>query len=273
MKKNFVSNQTVLVSGRFNVLHSGHLRLLRFAKESGDKLIVAVESDRLSGKHAHVPQDLRLEGIQSVSWVDEALIYDEPINLLIMKLQPNIVVKGKEHEFSINLEAAALEKYGGQLKFSSGEIIFSSLDLIKREFENYDIKTIVLPYNYLSRHSISTSQLTSLVRKFSQLKICVVGDIIVDEYITCEPLGMSQEDPTIVVTPLDYSRFLGGAGIVAAHAAELGAKVHFVSVTGNDNTREFALNELSNVGVESQLVIDESRPTTLKQRFRSKGKS
>ena len=77
------NNQSVLVSGRFNVLHSGHLRLLRFAKESGYKLIVAVESDRIAGKHAHVPQNLRLEGIQSVTWVDEALIYDESINLLI----------------------------------------------------------------------------------------------------------------------------------------------------------------------------------------------
>ena len=44
---------TVLVSGNFNVLHPGHIRLLRFAKESGDYLIVAVESDRIAGSAAH----------------------------------------------------------------------------------------------------------------------------------------------------------------------------------------------------------------------------
>ena len=56
---------TVLVSGNFNVLHPGHIRLLRFAKESGDYLIVAVESDRIAEGAAHVPEDLRIEGIKS----------------------------------------------------------------------------------------------------------------------------------------------------------------------------------------------------------------
>ena len=41
--------RTVFVSGNFNVLHPGHLRLLRFAGELGDRLIVGVQSDRLAG--------------------------------------------------------------------------------------------------------------------------------------------------------------------------------------------------------------------------------
>jgi len=112
-----------------------------------------------------------------------------------------------------------------------------------------------------------------LVQQFSSLNLCVVGDLIVDEYITCDPLGMSHEDPTIVVTPVDSTRFVGGAGIVAAHAAGLGASVQFVSVVGNDATHEFALEGLVATGVEAQLFEDDSRPTTLKQRYRSKGKS
>ena len=100
-----------------------------------------------------------------------------------------------------------------------------------------------------------------------------MGDLIVDEYITCEPLGMSQEDPTIVVTPIDSTRFIGGAGIVAAHAAGLGASVTFVSVSGNDESRDYALDGLAAAGVSTQLLLDDSRPTTLKQRYRSKGKS
>ena len=55
--------KTVFVSGHFNVLHPGHVRLLRFAKECGDHLTVAVESDRIAGVAAHVPEQLRLEGI------------------------------------------------------------------------------------------------------------------------------------------------------------------------------------------------------------------
>jgi rfaE bifunctional protein kinase chain/domain len=265
--------RTVFVSGHFNVLHPGHLRLLRFAKECGERLIVAVESDRIAGDAAHVHEQLRLEGLQSNAWVDDSFISDEPVTEVIARLQPDIVVKGKEHELRVNSEQEAVEKYGGRLLFSSGETIFSSLDLIRKEFNELDPRTISLPREYLERHGIKPSRLKELLQNFSKLSVCVVGDLIIDEYITCQPLGMSQEDPTIVVMPVDSTRFVGGAGIVAAHAAGLGASVRFFSATGNDKTREFALEQLDAFGVNAKLLIDDSRPTTLKQRYRSKGKS
>ena len=49
--------------------------------------------------------------------------------------------------------------------------------------------------------------------------------------------------------------------------------VIIVSITGNDASRIYALDELAAAGVKAQLLIDDSRPTTLKQRYRSKGKS
>ena len=264
---------TVLVTGKFNVLHPGHLRLLRFAKESGTRLIVAVESDRLAGCDAHVPEQLRLEGIQSNSLVDECFIADEPLPTVIAHLRPDVVVKGKEHESRVNPELAILAQYGGKLLFSSGETFFSSLDLIHKEFQKLDARSIRLPLVYMARHGIDAARLGELLQQFAQLKVAVVGDLIVDEYITCQPLGMSQEDPTIVVTPIDSTRFIGGAGIVAAHAAGMGAEVQYFSVTGNDATRDFALDTLTAAGVSNQLLVDSSRPTTLKQRYRSKGKT
>ena len=265
--------KTIFVSGHFNVLHPGHVRLLRFAKEYGGRLVVAVESDRLAGHAAHVPEKLRLEGIQSNNWVDEAFITDEPVAAVISRLRPDIVVKGKEHESLFNPESEILAQYGGKLLFSSGETMFSSLDLIRKEFREFDPRSIALPHDYLTRHGIEAARLSSLVQQFTKLRVCVVGDLIVDEYITCQPLGMSQEDPTIVVMPIDSTRFIGGAGIVAAHAAGLGASVQFISVTGSDAARDFAVKELRDAGVQSHLVLDDSRPTTLKQRYRSKGKS
>ena len=268
-----VKDRTVFVSGHFNVLHPGHVRLLRFAKEYGGRLVVAVESDRLAGGAAHVPELLRLEGVQSNSWVDEAFIVDEPVAQVIARLKPDFVVKGKEHESALNPEAEVMAKYGGKLLFSSGETVFSSMDLIRKEFRDFDPRSIGMPQEYLARHAIDRRRLIDLVRKFAELRVCVVGDLIVDEYITCQPLGMSQEDPTIVVTPIDSTRFVGGAGIVAAHAAGLGATVRFVSVTGADDSRRFAEESLALAGVEAHLLVDDSRPTTLKQRFRCKGKS
>jgi len=60
---------------------------------------------------------------------------------------------------------------------------------------------------------------------------------------------------------------------VAAHAAGLGASVKLISVAGDDLPANFARTALDNAGVESHLIVDDSRPTTLKQRFRSGGKS
>lgn len=268
-----MSNVTVFVSGNFNVLHPGHLRLLRFAKECGDRLVVAVHSDRLAGKSAHVPEQLRLESIRSLSQVDEAFISDEPVTETINRLRPDIVVKGKEHENQKNPELEVLNTYGGRLTFSSGETTFTSLDLIRKELDPTKLNSITLPYAYMERHDISQGDLRNIVENFSSLKICVVGDLIIDEYITCQPLGMSREDPTIVVVPVDNTKFVGGAGIVAAHAASLGASVRFVSLSGVDASREFALKELTNVGVKAHLLADDSRPTSLKQRFRCQGKS
>ena len=101
----------------------------------------------------------------------------------------------------------------------------------------------------------------------------VIGDIILDEYVYCDPLGMSQEDPTIVVTPVDKKFFLGGAGIVAAHLVGLGAKASIMSVTGNDQIASKVKDALDEYNVNWHLVKDDNRPTILKQRFRAGNKT
>ena len=53
------------VSGNFNVVHPGHLRLLKFAAEQADVLVVGVNSDKVNG--VTLPQDVRLENVQSIS--------------------------------------------------------------------------------------------------------------------------------------------------------------------------------------------------------------
>ena len=72
---------TVFVSGLFNILHPGHLRLLRFAKGCGTKLIVGIESDKNVSNNYQISEDLRLEGILSNSLVDEAFIIKKSLTL------------------------------------------------------------------------------------------------------------------------------------------------------------------------------------------------
>jgi rfaE bifunctional protein kinase chain/domain len=196
-----------------------------------------------------------------------------PILEIIKKIKPEIVLKGKEHELNYNPEIEILSRYGGRLIFGSGEVVFSSLDLMKKEFQEINSGQINTPLNFLKRHGLTKEQLINLIVEFKKIRVCVIGDMILDEYISCQPLGMSQEDPTIVVTPLDSHKFIGGAGIVFAHAAGLGAKSELISVMGDDKSAEYVESALIDFGVKAFFVKDESRPTTLKQRYRAIGKT
>jgi rfaE bifunctional protein kinase chain/domain len=263
----------VFVSGVFNIVHPGHLRLLRFAAECGDFLVVGVLSDHLA-KSAHLNEVMRQDGVAAIGWVGHAFILDDTPTNFISALKPPVVVMGKEHETAQNPELAATQAYGGQLLFGSGDSIFSSLDLLRRETERINYASIIQPKEFIANHGIQTFELHKTFAQMRGLKVCVIGDTIVDEYIQCDPLGMSQEDPTIVVTPIVASKFLGGAAIIAAHASGLGASaVSFVSVTGDDQARTFVEDKLMEYGVDAKLLTDVSRPTTLKQRYRAGNKT
>lgn len=263
----------MFVSGNFNILHPGHLRLLRFAKECGDFLVAGVQDDALAGEAALMNETLRLEGLRSNSWVDHAFILRRPPEEFICALKPSVVVKGKEHENADNPEHDAVAQYGGRLLFGSGETVFSSVELLRREGLHPRSSRLQLPDDYSQRHGFTRADVRQLIKRFAEVRIVVVGDLIVDEYVECEPLGMSQEDPTIVVAPVFEQSFVGGAGIVAAHAATLGATVDYFAVAGVDAAREVATTRLSEYGVTSHLLEDESRPTTLKKRFRARNKT
>lgn len=261
----------VFVSGNFNIVHPGHLRLLKFAQECGDFLVVGVNDQQ--PERLAVSSEMRLEGVRAISLVDYAFLLRESPEQFIARLRPAVVVKGKEHETRDNPEQAAVDAYGGKLLFGSGEVQFSSLDLLQREYFEANLSTIKKPTDFVERRGFTFAGLKRQLSRFHGMRVTVVGDLIVDEYINCEPLGMSREDPTIVITPLDSRQFIGGAGIVAAHAKGLGAEVEYVGIAGADDTAAFASQTLDYYGVKSTIITDDSRPTTLKQRYRAEGKT
>lgn len=263
----------VLVWGHFNVIHPGHIRLLNFAKKCGDELIVAIESDRLAGSSAYIKEDLRLEGIKNIGLIDEAFIFDQSPIQLILELRPDIVVKGKEHEHNSVQEEVAVKHYGGKLIFSSGDTFINSSDLLDKELASSRKFFKNIPKSYVERHEIKISCLEKIIRNFKNISVLVLGDIIIDEYINCHAIGLSQEEPTLVVAPTSSNKFLGGAGIVAAHAASMGARVKFMSVTGDDAEREYAIGKLKDYNVQYNLIMDKTRPTPLKKRYRCENKS
>ena len=262
--------KVVFVSGNFYALHPGHLRLLRFAKECGHSLVVGVNNVALD--KACPPPLERAEALRELSFVDRVVVLENGLIHFLKELKPDIVVKGKEFETQDNPEEPILKSYGGRLLLASGEpASYSGSDLLLRE---RDIRPrLVRPVDFAERHSCRSPDLRNMVERFSTLKVVVVGDFITDEYIDCAALGLSREDPTVVVTPQTTERFIGGAGIVAAHARAMGADVSLVSMVGRDQLAEHACEELAKLDVKADMIEDESRPTTLKQRFRAGGKT
>jgi len=262
----------VFVHGNFNILHPGHVRLLQFAKSNGTFLLVGVTPDGTIG--TSIEAEMRLASIQAIGIVDLAFILEDSVLDVIKALKPDVVAKGKEHESRHNAELAAVASYGGRLLFNSGEMRFTDLDAIDRQYAAAPPEGhFTLDPAFLKRHGYSTSDVLALLHRLKGLRIAVIGDLIIDEYVDCEPLGMSQEDPTLVVSPISSHMFVGGSGIVAAHCAGLGADVSYISVAHEGPLWDFALDKLTSYGVKPDLLSDRSRPTTLKKRYRAHNKT
>ena len=92
-----------LANGCFDVLHVGHVRYVKAAKELGGKLIVAVNSDDsvrgLKGEgRPHMPENERAEILAALADVDAVVIFSEPdVRPLIREIHPDIQAKGTDY--------------------------------------------------------------------------------------------------------------------------------------------------------------------------------
>ena len=131
-----MKNKKIFVSGNFNILHPGHLRLLQFAKKLGQSLVVGVNADKIAGKAAYIKQNLRINNIKNLDFVDKVVLIKD-LKKTILSEKPNIIVKGKEFRYETNIEEDLAKKISAELVFSSGNINYSSENLLKNElFEN-----------------------------------------------------------------------------------------------------------------------------------------
>ena len=257
--------KVVFISGKFRVIHAGHVRLFRTASALGQKLIVALDIENLVREEI----EWRRTVLTGIEYVDQVVEFDKNLDLVLKEVKPDIVVKGYEFRDAENPESKVLNEFGGKLVFTSGANFFSESDLIGKSDSEFIEKLSKLPKGFMARNDISTNKLLEILNSLSSLRVCVIGDLIIDEYINCHPLGMSAEEPTVVVTPVDRRRYFGGAGIVAAHCKSLGSKVSLITVTGDDETSDWASSKALEYEIEYLRIVDDSRPTTLKQRYRS----
>lgn len=93
----------IFTNGCFDILHIGHINLLKYSKSLGDYLIVGLNSDKsikkIKGNNRPIIcENERKLMLESIRWVDEVVIFEEENPLqLIKKIKPNIIVKGGDY--------------------------------------------------------------------------------------------------------------------------------------------------------------------------------
>lgn len=111
------------------------------------------------------------------------------------------------------------------------------------------------------------SDLSSIIKKFKNVKVLVVGDVMLDRYYWGSVERISPEAPVPVVKLEKSSLVVGGAANVAANISGLGAKAFLVGITGDDDEAKLFKPLLENLNISSQnLVKIKERPTTVKTR-------
>lgn len=128
----------VLANGNFDLLHVGHVRYLRGAKELGGKLIVAVNSDEsvraLKGEGRPVmPAAERAEIVAALGDVDAVVIFPElDVRALIREIQPDIQAKGTDYTVDTVPERDAVAEYGGRVAIVGDSKNHSTSEILRR---------------------------------------------------------------------------------------------------------------------------------------------
>jgi len=121
-------------------------------------------------------------------------------------------------------------------------------------------------------HPVTRERLSALLDQFSSVRVLVVGDVMLDRYLTGDADRISPEAPVPVVTVEEEHDVAGGAANVAANVAALGGTAQLLGVIGHDSEAAELLEELRALGIATDgLLAVSGRPTTCKTRIVARG--
>jgi len=130
--------KVVITNGCFDILHRGHLHLLREAKACGDLLIVAVNSDKsirgIKGPNRPIlPEADRAELLAAMEMVDYVVLFDEPDPYrLIVALKPHVLAKGGDWKPEEIIGSDVVTGNGGKVAVVPYLKGFSTTEIIER---------------------------------------------------------------------------------------------------------------------------------------------
>ena len=135
--------KVVLANGCFDILHVGHVRYLEGARQLGDTLVVAINSDRsvraLKGEgHPILSEQERVALVSALRCVDHVVVFDEPdVTRVLDILRPSIHAKGTDYTEATVPERQHVLSYGGQVRITGDPKDHSTKDVIRKIRETY----------------------------------------------------------------------------------------------------------------------------------------
>jgi D-glycero-beta-D-manno-heptose 1-phosphate adenylyltransferase len=127
-----------LANGTFDLLHVGHVRYLRAAKQLGGRLLVALNSDEstraLKGEgRPLMPAQERAEILAALSDVDAVVIFPEPdVRAIIREIHPDVHAKGTDYTAETVPEAELVRACGGRVEIVGDPKDHSASEIISR---------------------------------------------------------------------------------------------------------------------------------------------
>jgi bifunctional ADP-heptose synthase (sugar kinase/adenylyltransferase) len=208
--------------------------------------------------------------------VDFVVLSEAPTAIPLLDIiRPDVYVKGREFEEEgsdvtghIDAERSHVEKLGGEVRFTSDALVFSSTRLLNNNMPVFSDEVKDYIKEFLSRYSFSDIQ--ALVERFSRLKVLVVGDIIFDEYVYCNTQGLISKDFAVSTRYQREERYLGGSLAVARHLSTFCGVTAVCSMMGSE--RHLHTRIINELGGELLLNLhtNEVYQTPVKRRYLQK---
>ena len=261
--------------GVFDLLHVGHIKHFKEARTFGDVLVVSITPDAFVNKGPGRPAfttSLRLESIAALECVDYVFANKWPTAEKAIKIiQPDIYCKGpdyKDHSDDITGkikdEEATVELAGGKILYTD-DITFSSSSLLNKygDLHSQDLELFIRAI--ANKYTFESIKLK--LEELKKLKVLVIGETIIDQYVFCEALGKSGKEPVLVLRDLETQEYLGGALAIARHLSDFCSDVSVLSYLGKDYEYKSFIEENIEDNIHLNLLGKSNSPTIVKRRF------
>ena len=265
----------VLCHGVFDLLHYGHILHFEEARRQGDALVVTITPDVYVNKGPNRPaftEAYRAQMLAALEIVDYVAINKWPTAVEMLRaVQPNVYAKGPDYRDrnaditgKIGDEEAAVYEAGGRIYFTEA-LTFSSSTLLNQHFSSHT--TEVNDYLTVLRRAYTPTQVHDLLNGLHRMRVLVVGEAIIDEYVYVDQMGKSSKEPVLAMRYSSEEQFAGGALAVANHMAEICEKVDLVTFLGGRDSREEFVRSRLAPNVEPTFLYKRDSPTIVKRRY------